>query len=419
MISVPSVAKALLVAIEAKLRLLQNLPALNVLAMTDDVQLLWQLRSAAGIFFRLRELEGTELQRQRLLREEYPEEVVRAAFALEELREKAKEKFSKADRMWFDRQGLEQATSELVARHKAKRFTGEVWDLCSGIGGDAIALAERGEVVAVDLNPAACLRTEWNAEVYGVNDHLKVQCADVEEVLISLRELPKRAHIDPDRRASGRGRSLKIEEGQPGLPFLEYLMETIPGGAIKLSPAANFLGKFPDAEIELVSLHGECKEATIWFGELAEPGTWRATVLPANETLAGHPLDAICDIGPLQRYLYDPDPSVVRSGLVNLLAEKQALTRLDDAEEYLTSEEVCETPFVRGFEVLEELPNNDRAIRDYFRQANAGEVEIKCRHVPIQAEAVRRKLPLNGTEKLALVFARIGGKTRAVVCRRV
>ncbi|MCA9073016.1 MAG: hypothetical protein KDA84_29030, partial [Planctomycetaceae bacterium] len=79
----------------------------------------------------------------------------------------------------------------------------------------------------------------------------------------------------------------------------------------------------------------------------------------------------------------------------------------------------CDSPFVRGFEVLAELPNNDRAIRKYFREANVGEVEIKCRHVPIQAESVRRKLQLDGTGKVALVFARILGKTRAIVCRRI
>lgn len=385
----------------------------------EDVQLLMQLREAGGLFKRLQEIEGTELHRQKVLREEYPDEVVRAAFALQELRERATEKFSRADQMWFDRQGLEQATSELVARHKAQRFEGLVWDFCCGIGGDAIALAKRGDVLAVDQNPTACLRTKWNAEVYGVQENLSIECQNVEELVKGSSQLPARVHIDPDRRASRRGRSLRIEDGQPGLPFLEQLMETIPGGAIKLSPAANFLGKFPSAEMELISLHGECKEATLWFGELAEPGTWRATVLPANETLAGDPLDALCDVGPLEKYLYDPDPSVVRSGLVNLLAETASLTRLDDAEEYLTSNTWCDSAFVRGFEVLAELPNNDRAIRKYFRDAKVGEVEIKCRHVPIKAEAVRRKLPLTGTGKAVLVYARILGKTRAIVCRRV
>ena len=387
--------------------------------INEETRLLLKLRENAAIFQTLRDTEGSELQKQQQLRKSFPVDVVQAAFALEELRRRANDKFSRASEMWFDRQGLEQATPELVARHKAQRFTGPVWDLCSGIGGDTFALAERGDVIAVDQNPAACLRTLWNAEVYGVQDRVTAECAEVEQFFHSFGQSPDRVHIDPDRRASGRGRSLRIEDSRPGLPFLRTLMETVPGGAIKLSPAANFLGKFPDAEIELISLQGECKEATVWFGELAEPGTWRATVLPANETLAGDPLEALCDVGPLMRYLYDPDPSVVRSGLVNRLAEKYSLTRLDDSEEYLTSETFSGSPFVRGFEVLAELPNNDRAIRNYFRDADVGEVEIKCRHVRIPVEAVRRKLPLAGTGKAVLVFARIEGKTRAVVCRRV
>ena len=385
----------------------------------DEIELLQRLRDAEELFSRLKELEGGELQRQKILRETFPDDLVRAALALLELRERAKAKFSRADEMWFDRAGLEQSTSEIVARHKAKRFDGPVWDLCSGIGGDAIALAERGPVLAIDKNPAACLRTQWNAEVYGVGAHVTTKCLSVEQLLKQTDDPPRLVHIDPDRRASGRGRSLRIEDSQPGPETLWKLMKTIPGGAIKLSPAANFLGKFPAAEIELISLEGECKEATVWFGELAEPGRFRATLLPAEETLAGHPLDAICEVGPLSRYLYDPDPSVVRSGLINLLAEQSKLTRLDDAEEYLTSETYCESPFVKGFEVLAELPNNEKAIRKFFRERNAGEVEIKCRHVPIDAEAVRRKLPLEGSGRLTLVFAKILGKTRAIVCRRV
>ena len=48
------------------------------------------------------------------------------------------------------RVGLEQASDEVVAAHKAGRFSdcGRVADLCCGIGGDTLALAARAEVVA-------------------------------------------------------------------------------------------------------------------------------------------------------------------------------------------------------------------------------------------------------------------------------
>ena len=382
---------------------------------SDELRILHQLRGADRLFDELRRASGSELQIQSRLRAEFPDELVRAAIALEELRRRAAEKFSRADRMWFDRKGLEQATSELVAQHKAARFSGHVWDYCAGIGGDAIALALRGsQVTAVDVDRANCLRIEWNAEVYGVRPQITTRAADVE----SLTERDGLLHIDPDRRASRGQRSVRIEDGSPGLDFLRRVMNEFEGGAIKLSPAANFTGKFPEAEIELVSLHGEAKEATIWFGRLAAPGIWRATALPSGQTLAGDPLESYAQTGPLDRWIYDPDPAVVRAGLVNLLAEQTGLQRLDDAEEYLTSAERIDTPFAQPFEVIAELPNNDREIRRFFRESDFGQVEIKCRHIPIHADTVRRKLPLPGRDPAVLIFARISGKSRAVVCRR-
>lgn len=383
---------------------------------SDECRILRELRQSERLFEAVRQASGPELHVQKQLRGEFPDELVRAAITLEELRKRGAEKFSRADQMWFDRKGLEQATAEAVARHKATRFSGHVWDYCAGIGGDAIAQALAGaEVTAVDRDPANCLRIQWNAEAYGVASRVKPLAADVE----SLTERDGLLHVDPDRRAGRAQRSVRIEDGTPGLDFLRRMTHEFDGGAIKLSPAANFTGKFPDAEIELISLEGEAKEATIWFGRLAEPGLWRATVLPTGVTLAGDPLESFAEPGPLERWIYDPDPAVVRAGLVNRLCEETGLQRLDAAEEYLTSSDLVESPFVRSFEVLADLPNNDREIRRYFRESDICQLEIKCRHVPIQADAVRRKLPLPGREAAVLIFARVAGRTRAIVCRRV
>jgi hypothetical protein len=381
----------------------------------DECRVLWELRREPGLFEMLEQSTGSELQIQAQLRRKIPDELVRAVLALDNLRHRAAAKFSRAAEMWFDRKGLEQATPEAVARHKAKRFAGSVWDYCCGIGGDTIALAAHCEVMAVDVSPAQTLRTVWNAEIHGVASQVQAVCADVHQ-LVSRVDF---VHIDPDRRAGNGGRSRRVEESVPGLEFLKRLTSEFAGGAIKLSPASNFAGKFPDGELELVSLSGECKEATVWFGELASPGLWRATVLPAGATLAADPLSAQAEPGPLGGFLYDPDPAVVRAGLVDVLAEKLNLRRLDEAEEYLTSEELVHSPFVRALAVDAQLPNNEREIRRYFRAADIGQVEIKCRHIPIQADALRRRLPLEGRQAAVLVFARISGKARAVICRRL
>jgi len=375
---------------------------------------LLQLRDTPELLAMVTAANEGELALQKRLRQEFSDDVVRLALRLSDLRKRASAKFSRAADMWFDRVGLEQATSEAVARHKAARFSGEVDDLCSGIGGDAIALAARCHVTAVDARRSVGLMTSWNAEAYGVADKITTRAAAVEREPGSSPLV----HIDPDRRV-GVKRSVRIEDYRPGLPFLESLIDMRVGGAIKLSPASNFGGKFPGCEVELISLNGECKEATVWFGSLAGDELWRASVLPSGETIAADPLSARARIGPLAKYVYDPDPAVVRSGLVDVVAVQLGLDRLDAEEEYLTGDALVSSAFVRPFVVLADLPNNDRQIRRYFRDADFGQVEIKSRHVPIAADAVRRKLTLTGQQAGVLIFARVAGRTRALVCQRV
>lgn len=385
---------------------------------TPECRVLRELKATPEIFERLVSNSGNELSFQKRLREEFSPELVRAALTQADLRRKAASKFSKAAEMWFSPTGLEQATSEAVAIHKAARFHGEVSDFCSGIGSDSVALARSGcDVRSVDLSPACCLMTMWNAEAYSVSDRVVAECLDVRDTT-GPGESGGLLHIDPDRRPGAGKRVRRVEDCEPGLPFLLEMIGRYSGGAIKLSPASNFGGKFDGCEVELVSLDGECREATIWFGDLAGDALFRATVLPSGETLAADPLSAWTNVGELAKWLYDPDPSVVRAGLVDVLAERLGLHRLDDAEEYLTGSELVDSPFVRPFEVLENLPNNDREVRKAFRRHSFGQAEIKCRHVPIQAEAVRRKLPLEGEGVGTLIYTRQSGRTKVVICRR-
>src|SRR6266511_2969792 len=66
----------------------------------------------------------------------FPPALTRAALETALLRRRARAKFRHADRMFFTREALEQASSEPVARHRARRFAGlgVVADLCCGIG---------------------------------------------------------------------------------------------------------------------------------------------------------------------------------------------------------------------------------------------------------------------------------------------
>ncbi len=394
----------------------------------DDEKLLTyqQLHDTPQIFENLSSILSSEPKISDLslvtqLRKHWPIELASLAMTLHKLRVSAKEKFTRAEQMWFDRTRMEQATSEIISRYKAQRFANNqglpVYDLCCGIGGDAIAFAQSHKVIGVDLDPLALQMASWNADVYEVANHFQTLNSSAED----LDEKQALIHIDPDRRASTKSDrpTLRLEQYSPPLATLQEFTTRFQGGAIKLGPASNFGGKFPEAEVELISLHGECKEATIWFGELKSDANWRATLLPQGVTISGHPLSARPGFSDVQRYVYDPDPAVVRAGLVDVLAEQLEINRLDDAEEYLTSETLVTSPFVSSFEVIDIIDDHDKKLRAYFREHPCGELVIKARHIPINAEQLRKKLKPQGSGILVLMIARVDGKAKSIICKRV
>ncbi|MBT6146314.1 MAG: class I SAM-dependent methyltransferase, partial [Gemmatimonadetes bacterium] len=90
--------------------------------------------------------------------------LLRGALYLWDQRDRGTSKFGdRAQTLYFDDDGLQMASSLAVARHRATRFGDEpVVDLCCGIGGDLMALAERGLCIGVDVDAARLLMAQAN-----------------------------------------------------------------------------------------------------------------------------------------------------------------------------------------------------------------------------------------------------------------
>src|SRR5208283_227818 len=156
------------------------------------------------------EVRPAEIKRLRKLA---PPEAVAAALRLADCQAKARAKFSRGEQMWLDSVGLQQATSEAVALHKAARFESSlVVDLCAGAGGDTLALARRASVLAVDRSQAMCRRLAWNAAVHGLADRI-LPCRGLAESF----PIPAGAwvNIDPDRRATKPNRARALADYAP------------------------------------------------------------------------------------------------------------------------------------------------------------------------------------------------------------
>lgn len=382
-----------------------------------DCLLLQRLRSTPELFEAIAACTPAELASQKTLRARFDDELVRAALAVFDARQRANGLLPNVDQLWLTRVGLEQSTAWPVACHKARRFASvpDVADLCCGIGIDAAALTHHASVEAIDCDPAMCLRTNWNVAELGQSDRLRSRSADVASESWAGRIV----HADPDRR-SGRDRPTKrLELYRPDLLWMQQLTRSAAGGAIKIGSASNFLQKFPGCEIELVSLDGECREATVWFGDLNGAHPFRATVLPGDETISADPLSEWTNVAPaVGAYLLDPDPAVVRSGLLDVVAARFELRRLDADEEYLTSDNVPATAFATPFCVEAVLPNKLAALKRHLRERPSTHYEVKCRRIPIDADAVRRSLPTGTHGPRVVLFARVAGRAAIIVATR-
>jgi hypothetical protein len=354
-----------------------------------------------------------------------PAEWVSAALRIVEGRRKGAAKFSRADRMWFDPVGVEQATAEPVARHKARRFAVEdgdlVVDLCSGIGSDALAMALSNRVVAVDLDAGMGRRTLWNAGVYDVGDRVMAVQSRAESFPIPTGA---RVHVDPDRRVGGPPRAKGLADYSPGLDFLRQITTSTRGGAMKLGPSSDFEAHFggPGFEVELVSLGGECKEATAWFGDLAGPKVRRrATCLPSGATWTNldGPMGETHASGPLGAWAFDPDPTLLRSRLLDGFASRHGLKRIAAGVDLLTGPSRVESPFVAAFEVIEAFPLDLKILRREVAVRGLGPLEIKSRGLKTTPEAYRGQLrPAGPNPATLLLIAGHDGPSRAILARR-
>jgi SAM-dependent methyltransferase len=357
--------------------------------------------------------EGNALALGTRLRLEHPEALVAAALTQVTLRGAAAAKFGPdAQRMFFTRDALEQATTLAVAEHRAKRLAAarptELVDLGCGLGGDLVALLRAGvPATGLDNDPLRVTLARANLAALGLSGD--VYQADALEVDLGRYDV---AYADPARR-NARGRVFDPAGYEPAWSFVIRLLRG--DACVKVAPAISH-HLLPDGvEAEWVSERGEVKEAALWSGRLRSAAR-RATLLPGGQTLTEADDPGRAPVREPGRYLYEPDGAVIRAGLVTAVAAQVDGGLLDAKIAYVTSDRRVDTPFARGYSVLERLPYAEKPLRSYLRARDVGTLTIKKRGVEIEPETLRKRLGLRGERPATLVLTRFaGGKAGALL----
>lgn len=360
----------------------------------------------------------------------HPAETARAALEIAILRLKAVSKFGDlAAKLYFTREALEQSSSAPVAAWRAARYadTDTVLDLGCSVGGDTLALAARssgGGTIGVDRDAVRLAMAAANAEAAGAGKRTRFIAANLESPLPVDPGPESALFFDPGRR-SGERRARSVLDYQPPLDVIRDWLLRWPALGVKIAPGVRMeeLEEY-NAEIEFISLGGELREAVLWFGPLRrDGGPRRATVLPGPHTMCGVP-DLTGDagsrpprLGEPEAWLYEPDPAVIRAGLVRQLGVELDARQLDASIVFLTSATRVDTPYARALEVEDWMPFNQRRLRAYLRERGIGRVTVKKRGSPLDAERLARDLRTKGDEERLVVLTRVDGNPVAIVCR--
>lgn len=352
---------------------------------------------------------AAELGLNNRLRQRYPASMVAAALELTELRTRARTKFDRADHLYLTREGLEQASAQIISAHRARRYTPYryVADLCCGIGGDLIALAPGRDALAVDRDPLHLRMAGLNAAVYGASA-VRTRCEDVRASDLTGVEA---VFVDPARRHGGKR---DLRESEPPLAWCLALAERIPAVGVKAAPGLPHESVPPDWELEFVSVGGDLKEAALWSPPLVTVER-RATLLPDGHTLVSEPGPAV-ECLPPGAYLLDPDPAVTRAGLVEELARALGAWKLDPEIAFLSLDSPVTTPFARLLRIEESLPWNLKRLREVLRRFDVGAVDIRKRGSAVDVEDLRRRLKLTGNRRVTVALTRVSGQPWALVC---
>ena len=379
-----------------------------------------------------------------------------AIISLAQARTRARAKFGERARtLMLTQEASEQATRPVIAHYRADRLArvpGLVADLGCGIGSDtAVYAAARGSVVAVELDPltasfaAANLAFCPRARVYSgdVTAYNPASGAGSEAPLTDgAGASPAILWLDPARRELRGAKKAQTERlfdpeaFSPPFSFVLNLARTgVPMG-VKLGPGfphegipspediASEANPNPRVEAEWIQSEGSLAELVLWFNTLAQEGVARtatsvrelsaeeatpyegsaetSALLPPYETVSFRsPLTAEEALQSVEvpaslpqpgEYLLEPAPAIVRSHMVAEFAQSIGAHLLDEHLAYLCSAEPMEHPLVACYEVLEEIPLQEKQLKRWVREQGFTALTIKKRGVDIVPEQLRASL---------------------------
>jgi 16S rRNA G966 N2-methylase RsmD len=342
----------------------------------------------------------------------------------------AKRRSEKKLPSWFNTSGIyyppmisiEQCSSEKTAAYKSSLIEGDhVLDLTGGFGVDCFAFSKKAKKVThCELIPELSMIAAHNARQLQVSN-MEFLNTDGLTFLANTTENFGTIYIDPARRGKS-GKVFMLKDCSPNVvEHLNLLLSKAKRVIIKTSPLLDLSAGIDElkhvAEVQIISVKNECKELLFILdagsnnphpkitsvtinaqikkvsfdrsSRNSEPGIDHVTTESNEQTENNH-----------QRYLYEPDVALLKSGAFNTIGEIFKLKKLDVQSHLYISDQINPEFPGRIFELNETLTKKElKKQKDLF-----GNVIV--RNYPAKPEDLIKAFKIKPSQDEFLIFTR-------------
>lgn len=316
---------------------------------------------------------------------------------------------------------FEQSSSEESAQRKP--LEGDAClDLTCGLGIDSIALARRfRRVVAIERDEALAEVVRYNMALMGI-DNVEVVSTSAEEYVDRCSETFDWVFVDPDRRSDEGNKMVCMEDCSPNiLGLMPRLRQIARRVAIKLSPMFDCAEAFrllAPAEVEVVSIGGECKELNIYTG--AERNLLRVAVIGQGEwefeeqDMAVMPSEESFEDGGW-RYLHVVDVALQKSR-VSIASLRDYAAMWSNNGFAFSREELPVALAVRSYEIVSIERYRPKELKRRYKGVG---LDIIKRDAQLSVDAVRRALGARSGSEVMVALTTIAGETYVIEIKHI
>ncbi len=292
---------------------------------------------------------------------------------------------------------IEQTSSELTAKYKSSFINGDkLIDLTGGFGVDSFYFSKKfTSVIHCEIDTKLSEIVKHNAIQLGL---INLHCFNKNgiEKLYENQTCFDWIYIDPSRRDELKTKVFKLEDCLPDVSeHLDLFLERSDNVMIKLSPLLDISStvnslKFVK-EIHVVAVKNEVKELLILIqkGFIGPPKIKTINIVKnGQQSFEGfYPSDSIANFSAPQKYLYEPNSAILKSGLFNKVSSEIGVSKLHSNSHLYTSKELTYFPG-RRFLIVSVLKYNKKLIKRSFKFKAAN---ISTRNFHDSVAQIRKK----------------------------